>query len=1175
MPENKIPNGCPFSGANKPETNESEKGGKPNLRIKIAQPKKLVNHLTLDESLESLHSKQSCGIDTQCTEKVCLSSVMGIPGRGDEPRTPEEVYVEAEEFLKQYFASIRRENSEAYHSRLRQVKKELDETGTYQLNSLELVYGCKLAWRNATRCIGRIQWKKLQIFDCREVTTASGMFESLCTHIKYATNKGNIRSAITIFRQRTDGKHDYRIWNPQLIGYAGYRQEDGSVVGDPGRVEFTDICIKLGWKPPGTAWDILPLVVSAEGKDPEYFDIPREIIMEVKMTHPEYKWFEELDMKWYALPAVSNMRLDCGGLEFTGTAFNGWYMGTEIGCRNFCDTQRLNVIEKVADKLGLDTTSPMTLWRDRALVEVNIAVLHSFMQDNVVIVDHHSASEQFIKHLDNESKSRSGCPADWIWIVPPMSGSLTSVFHQEMALYFIRPSYDYQEPAWKTFKWTKPDGNAVKRRFHFKQIARAVKFTSKLFGRALSKRIKATILFGTETGKSEQYAKELTTIFSYAFNANVQSMADYDMFSIEHETLLLIVTSTSGNGDPPANAVDFAEHLFQLCNEEAQSGNNPMSGSHSVKTPTSKAKSFMRSNSIAVTSKEFKAALSRVESNKSSMAGASSVENIGPLSNVCFAVFALGSSAYPKFCNFGKNMDQLLGDLGGERILDVATGDEILGQEQQFKEWAAKIFQVSCESFCLDNSEIVEQAHSLFGNILSEDTVRFGKPPKTPVSLKSALETSFRKNLITCTVKDNQHLADSTADRATIYVDIESSDELKYDPGDHVGILACNRREIVDTVLRRLKEVDDYDKTMQLQVQKETLTPTGSVKKWEPHERIPPATVRELFTRFLDITTPPTTCLLNYLATTCSKESEKEKLKTLATDSDKYDDWRHNNYPHLGEVLKMFPSAKPQASMLAAMLPQLQPRLYSISSTPLQNSKKIQITVAVVVYDTQGGNTHYGVCSTYLEGVKKGHELFVYIRRAPNFHMPRDISAPIIMVGPGTGIAPFRGFWNHRSYQVENQKLQNKPGALWLFFGCRTKSMDLYKEEKEKNVKNGILYKHSLALSREKGVPKKYVQDLLEEEGEEICRMLMEEKGHFYVCGDCKMAEDVQQRLKGILKKHSKHSDEDVTDFLYSLMDENRYHQDIFGITLRTAEVHSASHEFARKYRIESAKSEP
>ncbi|VVC89726.1 unnamed protein product [Leptidea sinapis] len=1141
---------------------------------KVIRPKVLKNHESRECLYDRLYDDTCPRVPTLCNEQTCMGSLMAIPGRGDIPRLPDEVLNDAKDFLGQYFASIRRANTPAHEARWRVVQEEVAKTGTYQLTTTELVFGAKLAWRNASRCIGRIQWSKLQVFDCRQVTTTSGMFEALCNHIKYSTNKGNIRSAITVFPQRTDGKHDYRIWNSQLISYAGYRQPDGTVLGDPMHCEFTELCLKLGWKPTRTAWDILPLVLSANGKDPDYFEIPRDLVMEIHMTHPTCEWFEELQLRWYALPAVSSMRFDCGGIEFTANAFNGWYMSTEIGCRNFCDVNRLNMLEKVAEKMGLDTRTPVNLWKDKALVEVNVAVLHSFQQQNATIVDHHTASESFIKHLDNENRLRSGCPADWIWIVPPMSSSITPVFHQEMALYYLRPSYEYQEPAWKTHQWQKSKPisgkRPINRKFHFKQIARAVKFTSKLFGRALSKRIKATVLYATETGKSEQYAKELGVIFGHAFNAQVHCMVDYDITSIEHEALLLVVTSTFGNGDPPENGVAFAEHLCELLYADQvdieSSGGNSTS---QLLTP----KTFIRANSqiefqrYAVTNPK---QLSRLESLKGSATDTTSIDSFGPLSNVRFAVFALGSSAYPNFCNFGKYVDKLLGDLGGERIHELSTGDEMCGQDQAFRKWASGVFNVACETFCLDDDETLQEAKRALGTVtLSEETVRFAYPEIKPPTLLNGLQSALNRQLIACTVRANKDLGDTTAERSTIFIDLEPKSQFKYDPGDHVGIIACNRRDLVDNLLGRLKDIEDFDTPVQLHMMKETHTSSGPVKSWEPHEKLPAVSIRDLFTRFLDISTPPTTILLQYLAKTCSNDEERKQLNILATDPSAYEDWRHYYFPTLSEVLDQFPSAKPSASLLAALLSPLQPRFYSISSSPLAHAKRLHLTVAVVSYRTQDGEgpVHYGVCSNYLMDRKPGDEVYLFIRSAPNFHLPQDLSVPLILIGPGTGIAPFRGFWHHRRALL-NSRTRHNAGPVWLFFGCRTRTMDLYREEKQQALKDGVLSKVFLALSREKDVPKMYVQELAEKEGAEIHDLLINRGAHFFVCGDCKMAEDVQQKLKGIVKKHGNMTDEQVQSFMFKLKEENRYHEDIFGITLRTAEVHSASRESARRNRI-------
>src|SRR5262245_15137067 len=124
------------------------------------------------------------------------------------------------------------------------------------------------------------------------------------------------------------------------------------------------------------------------------------------------------------------MRLSIGGVRYPAAPFNGWYMGTEIGARNLADTDRYDLLPTVAARLGLDTSQDHTLWRDRALVELNVAVLHSFKAAGVTIADHHTESRRFLTHLAREERAGRPCPADWSWIVPPISGAATPVFHR-------------------------------------------------------------------------------------------------------------------------------------------------------------------------------------------------------------------------------------------------------------------------------------------------------------------------------------------------------------------------------------------------------------------------------------------------------------------------------------------------------------------------------------------------------------------------------------------------------------------------------------------------------------------------------------------------------------------------------------------------------------------------
>jgi nitric-oxide synthase len=135
------------------------------------------------------------------------------------------------------------------------------------------------------------------------------------------------------------------------------------------------------------------------------------------------------------------MRLSIGGITYGAAPFNGWYMGTEIGARNLADHDRYDVLPAVAAGLGLDTSDDRTLWRDTALVEVNRAVLHSFEHAGVTISDHHTESTRFLTHLAKEEKAGRTCPAEWSWIVPPMSGALTPVFHRYYDTARLRPEF--------------------------------------------------------------------------------------------------------------------------------------------------------------------------------------------------------------------------------------------------------------------------------------------------------------------------------------------------------------------------------------------------------------------------------------------------------------------------------------------------------------------------------------------------------------------------------------------------------------------------------------------------------------------------------------------------------------------------------------------------------------
>nr|WP_035797240.1 nitric oxide synthase oxygenase [Kitasatospora mediocidica] len=334
-------------------------------------------------------------------------------------------------------------------TRIRQVLDEIERTGSYEQTTEELAFGARVAWRNSARCIGRLYWRSLVVRDLRSLGSADDIAEQSFEHLRLATNGGRVRPLITIFAPDRPGRPATRILNQQLVRYAGYPAPDGGWTGDPAGGQLAARAKDVGWKPGEGRFDVLPLLVQERpGERPRWYELPDDSTLEVPLVHPDHAWFAELGLRWYAVPAISDMTLEIGGIRYPAAPFNGWYMGTEIGARNLADADRYNLLSEVAARLGLDTSRERTLWRDRALVELNVAVLHSFEEAGVTMADHHTESERFLKHIAQENRLGRPTPADWSWIVPPVSGGVTPVFHR----YYdpvdpsTRPAFVAREP---------------------------------------------------------------------------------------------------------------------------------------------------------------------------------------------------------------------------------------------------------------------------------------------------------------------------------------------------------------------------------------------------------------------------------------------------------------------------------------------------------------------------------------------------------------------------------------------------------------------------------------------------------------------------------------------------------------------------------------------------------
>ena len=332
--------------------------------------------------------------------------------------------------------------------RIRQVRREIEFSGSYWHTPAELAFGARVAWRNSSRCIGRLYWRSLRVQDRREVTAAADVAAESVAHLRETTNGGRIRPMITVFAPDMPDRPGPRIISSQLVRYAGYDMVGGGVVGDPANVALTRMARDLGWPggQPAGRFDILPLLVQEAGAPVTMHEIPADAVLEVGLEHPEFRWFANLGLRWYAVPVISDMYLEIGGVRYPAAPFNGWYMGTEVGSRDLGDIARYDELRVIAAHMGLSTASDRNLWKDKALTELNLAVLHSFDAAGIAITDHHTESVRFLQHMAREERHGRACPVDWSWIVPPAASSATPVFHRTYQDFHQTPNF-HRHPA--------------------------------------------------------------------------------------------------------------------------------------------------------------------------------------------------------------------------------------------------------------------------------------------------------------------------------------------------------------------------------------------------------------------------------------------------------------------------------------------------------------------------------------------------------------------------------------------------------------------------------------------------------------------------------------------------------------------------------------------------------
>ncbi|GMF14105.1 unnamed protein product [Phytophthora lilii] len=384
-----------------------------------------------------------------------------------------------------------------------------------------------------------------------------------------------------------------------------------------------------------------------------------------------------------------------------------------------------------------------------------------------------------------------------------------------------------------------------------------------------------------------------------------------------------------------------------------------------------------------------------------------------------------------------------------------------------------------------------------------------------------------------------EYLTAPHAERKVLRLDIDiSGSGIQYVPGDSIGIKCSNRAEDVDALLSCLGISGDKI------ISAEPIAATNgrAAKKKNTSIHFPsPCSVRDVFLHHMDILSSPKKAAVRALATYCSDEEQRARLLLLSskTGADKY---------------------KPPLDHLLTLLPQLMPRYYSIATSPLVDATRLSVAFTIVNHTVgEHGLRRRGLCTNWLDkicqplitadpGVAATVKVPIFLRQTQDFHLPNSVQSPMLLIGPGTGVAPFMGFLQHRHAEGNAvSPTSSSRGDAYLFFGCRRGSEDwLFREQMQEYVANGTLTQLFTAFSRDQD-EKHYVQHDLRNNSKLVSELLLGSDGYVFVCGDgMAMAKDVHGALVSILAEHAGFTQEEAEQKLRELGTEHRYVRDIW-----------------------------
>ncbi|CAH0475040.1 unnamed protein product [Peronospora belbahrii] len=623
-----------------------------------------------------------------------------------------------------------------------------------------------------------------------------------------------------------------------------------------------------------------------------------------------------------------------------------------------------------------------------------------------------------------------------------------------------------------------------------------------------------TILFGSQTGTAEGFAEVLKKEGRKAgFHTHAIDLENYNATEkLKDEKLVIFVMATYGEGDPTDNAADFIKFL----------------------------------------------------KHKEKVGGQQSLEHVG------YTVFGLGNTQYEHYNEIGRIVDKLMEKHGAYRVYHYGEGDDDANLDDDFDDWKELLWKALRKQFIATDDvekkgEVVKRGQTLSApeyeyelvEIRASDVGRLATRNKE-VKMKASTKHFFTAKCAKVVV--NRELRQSTEGGSTVHVELDlRGTGTTYQTADNLAVLPENDTRVVERLATRM----NYDLEQWV-----SLKPVGE----DLHCEFPfpsPCTIGEILTRYLAINSAPRKGPLKQLAFFASDVAEEARLVHLSTKEGKeeYQQWIVEDKRCFVDVLMHFRSVKISMQGLLHIVPFLLPRYYTISSSSLVSPQRVHATVSLIESKQSDGRVFHGVCSNYLnrlqplvahkdvkkkrdsrpgdQGVKKLREwpiarIFI---RASTFRLPKNPLTPIILIGPGTGIAPMRAFLHERAREKEDGMIV---GKSILYFGCRRRDEDfIYKDELDRFQESGVLTELHLAFSREQE-KKVYVQHLLVQNGQATWELVRDDDAHIYVCGATSMGNDVNKVLHDIIEKFGGQSKDEAQLTLKKLQDDHRYIQELW-----------------------------